>query len=59
MVPPEARHCGTVEQKKQKYFSPKRYCSFKVRKCLLVPNFEAIGPVTLVFGPENHPKSLA
>ena len=27
--------------------------------CMFVPNFEAIGRVTLVLGPENLPESLA
>ena len=26
---------------------------------MFVPNFEAIGPMTLVLGPENRPASLA
>ena len=26
--------------------------------CMFVPNFEAIGQVTLVLGPENRPESL-
>ena len=27
--------------------------------CMFVPNFEAMGHVTLVVGPENRPASLA
>ena len=27
--------------------------------CMFVPNFEAIGYVTLILGPENRPASLA
>ena len=33
--------------------------SLRLMSCMFVPNFEAIGHVTLVLGPENRPASLA
>ena len=37
----------------------KFYSSLRLMSCMFVPNFEAIGHVTLVLEPENRPASLA